>query len=134
MFLGLDINLRLRPKLLQLKPGTRIVSNTFTMGDWQPDETFTIKRGCVSHCDAYLWIVPAKVGDRWRLPEGELALTQTYQLISGTLRIGNNNMPITNGILDGDLIHFTAGGTEYTGRVTRNTIDSDHWRAIRIAE
>src|SRR6516165_10721588 len=85
MFLLPDINLRLRPKILNLKPGTRIVSNSFTMGDWTADDTVVVKEGCVSYCTAYLWIVPAKVEGSWQLPDGELTLTQTYQMISGTL-------------------------------------------------
>ena len=61
MFLLSDINLRLRPKLLEMKPGTRLVSNSFDMGDWEADATATAVGGCVSYCTAYLWIVPAKV-------------------------------------------------------------------------
>src|ERR1700757_4370926 len=88
MFLLPDINLRLRPKILDLKPGTRIVSNSFTMGDWQADETTSAKEDCASYCTAYLWIVPAKVEGTWKLPQGELALKQSYQTISGTLKSG----------------------------------------------
>ena len=61
MFLLPSINLKLRPKILDLKPGTRIVSNTFTMEDWEADETATVTDGCTSWCTALLWIVPAKV-------------------------------------------------------------------------
>ncbi|HYA30368.1 MAG TPA: class I SAM-dependent methyltransferase, partial [Acidobacteriota bacterium] len=59
MFLLPDINLKLRPKILTLKPGTRIVSNSFTMGDWSADDTVNVKDNCISYCTAYLWIVPA---------------------------------------------------------------------------
>ena len=62
MFLLPDINLKLRPKILGLKPGTRIVSNSFDMGEWKPDETVNVTEGCTNWCTAYLWIVPAKVG------------------------------------------------------------------------
>src|SRR5262244_659838 len=85
MFLLPDINLKLRPKILDLKPGTRIVSNTFTMDDWKADETASITEGCTSWCTALLWIVPAKVEGTWKLAQGELKLTQKYQDISGTL-------------------------------------------------
>jgi hypothetical protein len=122
MFLLPDINIRLRPKILDLKPGTRIVSNSFTMGDWTADETATVADGCASYCTAYLWIVPAKVEGTWRLPQGELTLKQTYQMISGTLKSGSNMTPITNGKLNGDQIVFSAGGAQYTGRVSGNTI------------
>src|SRR5499425_811954 len=107
MFLLPDINIKLRPKILDLKPGTRIVSNTFDMGEWKPDETAKVS-GCESWCTAHLWIVPAKVGGTWKLPQGELSLKQTFQMISGTLKNGNVITPIS-GKLNGDEISFTAG-------------------------
>src|SRR5712692_8550352 len=123
MFLLPEINLRLRPKILDLKPGTRIVSNSFTMEEWKADETATVSNGCSSYCTALLWIVPAKVGGVWKLPQGELTLKQTFQLISGTLKSGGNTMAITNGRLRGDQISFSTGGAQYTGRVSGNAID-----------
>jgi hypothetical protein len=136
MFLLPDINIRLRPKILNLKPGTRIVSNTFTMGDWTDDETATVKEGCVSYCTAHLWIVPAKVEGTWQMPQGELALKQTYQMITGTMKSANGSTAITNGKLNGDQITFSAGGTEYTGRVNGNSIEGtsksgSSWKATR---
>ena len=122
MFLLSSINLKLRPKILDLKPGTRIVSNTFDMGEWKPDETATVP-GCDHWCTAHLWIVPAKVGGTWKLPQGELNLKQMFQTVSGTLKSGKNMMQITNGKVNGDQITFTAGGNQYTGRVGRNTIE-----------
>ena len=122
MFLLPDINIKLRPKILDLRPGTRIVSNSFTMGDWTADETATVADGCASYCTAYLWIVPAKVEGTWRLAQGELTLKQTYQMISGTLKSGSNMTPITNGKLNGDRIVFSVGGAQYSGRVSGNTI------------
>src|SRR5206468_3913332 len=94
MFLLPDINIKLRPKILNLKPGTRIVSNSFTMGDWSSDDTVIAKDGCISYCTAYLWIVPAKVEGNWQLADGELSLKQTYQMISGTLKSGGNTVQI----------------------------------------
>jgi hypothetical protein len=124
MFLLPDINLKLRPKLLNLRPGTRIVSNSFTMGEWQADETSNVKNGCASYCTAYLWIVPAKVEGAWQLPQGELMLKQEYQMISGTLKTGNGAAPV-KGKVTGDQIMFTASGTEYQGRVSGNTIEGN---------
>jgi SAM-dependent methyltransferase len=121
MFLLSSINLKLRPKILDLKPGTRIVSNTFDMSDWKPDENATIP-GCNSWCTAHLWIVPAKVAGTWTLPQGELTLKQTFQNISGTLKSNGVETPV-NGKLNGEQITFTAGSTEYSGRVAGNTID-----------
>ena len=83
MFLLPSINMKLRPKLLELKPGTRIVSNSFTMEDWVADETSNVTEGCQSWCTALLWIVPAKVEGSWQTPQGELKLTQVFQMLSG---------------------------------------------------
>ena len=130
MFLLPDINLRLRPKILDLKPGTRIVSNTFTMGDWEPDEVATVTEGCTSYCKASFWIVPAKVGGTWKLPQGELALEQTYQMLKGTLKNGSSSVAISDAKMTGDQISFTANGTKFTGKVNGNTIEGT-WRATR---
>src|SRR5687767_4739617 len=85
LFLLPELNVKLRPKILDMKPGTRVVSNSFTMGDWQADQTQNAseKEGCQSYCTAYLWIVPAKVDGRWKLPTGDLTLKQTYQNVTG---------------------------------------------------
>src|SRR5262245_5831866 len=73
MFLLPDINIKLRPKILDLKPGTRVVSNTFTMGEWKADETATVEAGCSSSwCTALFWIVPAKVAGSYKIPAGDL--------------------------------------------------------------
>jgi hypothetical protein len=88
------------------------------MGDWKPDRTETVEAR-----SAYLWIVPAKVAGDWQLPQGELSLTQSFQMIEGTLKIGDRSMPITNGRVRGDQVIFNAGGAEYSGRVSGNRID-----------
>jgi precorrin-6B methylase 2 len=139
MFLLPSINIKLRPKILDLKPGTRIVSNSFDMEDWKADETATAS-GCDHWCTAHLWIVPAKVGGMWKLTQGELNLKQTFQMISGTLRNGNVTTPIS-GKLNGDQISFTAGAAQYTGRVNGNAIEgtvkggSDgKWSATRVGK
>jgi precorrin-6B methylase 2 len=118
MFLLPSINMKLRPKILDLTPGTRIVSNTFTMEDWQADQTETVTDGCSSSwCTALLWIVPAKVAGTWNTPNGALTLTQNFQMITGTL--GNQAI---QGRLRGNEITFTAGTTKYTGTVDGNTM------------
>ncbi|HEX9264253.1 MAG TPA: class I SAM-dependent methyltransferase [Candidatus Binatia bacterium] len=136
MFLLSSINIKLRPKILDLKPGTRIVSNTFDMGEWKPDETATLP-GCNSWCTAHLWIVPAKVDGTWNLAQGELMLKQTFQTISGNLKAGNSVTPI-NGKLNGEQISFTAGTTAYTGRVNGNSMDGTvggaKWSATRAGK
>ena len=118
MFLLPSINMKLRPTILNLRPGTRIVANTFTMEDWQADETATVTDGCSSSwCTALLWIVPAKVEGTWGTPGGDLKLTQTFQIISGTL-----GTQAVQGRLHGAAIEFTAGTTKYSGTVEGNTI------------
>jgi len=137
LFLLTELNLKLRPTILSLKTGTRVVSNTFRMGEWEPDQTAEL--GCDSYCTAYLWIVPARVGGRWQTPQGELTLEQEFQKISGTLKSGNVAAPISKGGLRGDQVTFMAAGAEYRGRVNANTIEgtvktagkSDGWKATR---
>jgi SAM-dependent methyltransferase len=117
MFLLPEINMKLRPKILNLKPGTRVVSNSFTMEDWDADQTETISGDCTSWCTALLWIVPAKVEGTWSTPQGDLVLKQQFQKLSGTL----GSTPI-QGKMTGNQITFTAGKTTYTGTVSGNAI------------
>ena len=117
MFLLPEINIKLRPKILNLKPGTRVVSNSFTMEDWEADESETLTGDCTSWCTALLWIVPAKVDGTWTTSQGDLKITQTYQKISGTLGTAK-----IEGKLNGEQITFTAGTTTYSGRVNGTTI------------
>ena len=125
MFLLPDINLKLRPKILGLKPGTRIVSNTFTMGEWIADETATVDAngGCSSSwCTALLWIVPARVAGTHKLPQGELTLKQSFQKLSGTLRAEGKTVPV-EGKVRGEEVSFTAGGREYHGKANGKRIE-----------
>jgi SAM-dependent methyltransferase len=141
MFLLPELNLKLRPQLLNLKPGTRIVSNTFPMGDWTPDETVDAEGDCGTYCTALLWIVPAKVEGEWRLPGGQLVLTQSFQTVGGTIGVDGKSIPIDGGRLNGDRIAFTAGDVEYTGRVQGNVMRGEFksarstgsWSAVRAA-
>ena len=136
MFLLSSINLKLRPKILDLKPGTRIVSNTFDMADWKPDETATLP-GCNSWCTAHLWIVPAKVGGTWKLGQGELILKQTFQNIIGTLKSGGSETAVS-GKLNGEQISFSAGATQYSGKVSGNSMEgnagANKWSATRAGK
>jgi hypothetical protein len=132
MFLLPSINLKLRPKILDLKPGTRIVANSFDMGDWVADETQTVGGDCTSWCTALLWIVPAKVQGTWNVGKGKLTLTQSFQNFTGTLDNGGKSVPV-EGKLRGADIAFTAGGTEYSGRVNGDTIQGTNWKATKTA-
>ena len=135
MFLLSTINLELRPKILDMKPGTRVASNTFDMSDWKPDQTTNITENCTSWCTAYLWIVPAKVDGTWKLDNGQIRFNQKFQVVTGTLTQSGKDIQIT-GKLDGDKISFNAGGTEYIGTVSGNTISGTRagggsWKASR---
>jgi SAM-dependent methyltransferase len=138
LFLLPDNMKKLQPKFLDLKPGARIVGNTFGFQDWSPDEQETITTDCSSWCTALLWIVPAKVEGTWQSPQGEITLKQQYQVLTGTLTAGGRSGPIA-GRLRGDQISFTAAGAEYSGRVNGDAIEgavksgnrSDAWKATR---
>jgi precorrin-6B methylase 2 len=118
MFLLPSINMKLRPKLLDMKPGTRIVSNSFTMEDWQADQTETVKEDCPNWCTAYMWIVPAKVEGTWQVGKDALTLKQQFQMLSGTL----GATPISDAKMSGEEITFHVGNVTYTGHVSGNTI------------
>jgi SAM-dependent methyltransferase len=126
LFLLPDLNVKLRPILLDMKPGVRVVSNSFTMGDWKEDEKISAGGDCTSWCTGYLWIVPAKVAGNWKTSRGTLTLKQEYQMLSGTLAQGNANAVIADAKMLGEQISFTAGGAQYTGRVNGATIDGTY--------
>lgn len=124
LFLLPDLNVKLRPKILDMKPGTRVVSNSFTMGEWQADRTqnVTEKEGCTAYCTAYLWIVPAKVEGKWKTAEGELVLKQSFQQLTGSLGKDAKTGQISKGTVRADQITFMAGGAQYSGKVSGDTI------------
>lgn len=136
MYLLPDINLKLRPKILDLKPGTRVVSHAFDMGEWKADRTAT-----VDGKTAFLWIVPAKAAGVWQLPQGELTLVQNFQMVTGTLRTGKRTVLVNGGRLRGDQITFSAGGGAYRGNVRASSIEgtvksggtATKWSATRSA-
>ena len=132
LFLLSSLNLKLRPTLLDMKPGTRVVSNTFDMADWEPDESISASQECSSFCRAMLWIIPAKVGGTWQMGKNDLTLTQNFQMLTGNV----NAAPISNAKMRGTEITFTAGGKLYTGRVNGNRMegvasDGSKWQATR---
>ncbi|OHC83068.1 MAG: hypothetical protein A3G73_04910 [Rhodospirillales bacterium RIFCSPLOWO2_12_FULL_67_15] len=144
MYLLPRVNLDLRPKLLELKPGTRLVSHDFSMDDWKPDafaemdvkEKYGTAPGSSS---IYFWIVPARVSGswQWQLAVGgkplayELALQQKYQMISGTVRVGGRSVKLEDARLRGDQISFSfsvvVNGNplkhEFSGRVMDKGIE-----------
>ncbi len=124
MYLLPDLNIRLRPKILSMKPGTRVVTHAFSMEDWEPDQTIE-----VGGRTAFFWVVPAKVEGTWSWHtdsgDAELSLKQSFQKISGSLKLDGKTVAIKEGKLEGDRISFVAGSVprRYEGRVVGNAIE-----------
>jgi hypothetical protein len=150
------VMLRLRARLLELKPGTRIVSNEFDMGDWRPDRKSEIRKS------VFLWVVPARVGGRWQarldLPPierlVELEVKQRYQDASAHARVNGVPTPVWDLRLDGDRVRFVVvdstdrdseASLYFEGRVSGDVIEGEvargvgnargvtRWRAVRVA-
>jgi SAM-dependent methyltransferase len=144
LFLLPELNVKLRPTILDMKPGTRVAANSFDMGDWKPDQIARVSGDCQSWCTAFLWIVPAKVAGTWKFAQpgnGELTLTQHYQTLSGTLSQNGKSRAISLAKLDGDRISFYVAGTQYRARVSGSgdTMEGtagaakSPWRASRVS-
>ena len=150
MYLLPALNLKLRPKILDLRPGTRVVSHAFNMEDWQPDQTVTVEGR-----DAYLWIVPAKVDGAWKLsvPAGSgeeswnVRLGQQFQVLSGRAQNGDKSFNLADGRLRGANIRFgfvDGNGVkrEFSGQVRGDRMEGTtqtqggtpvKWSAARVA-
>jgi len=108
MYLLPQLNLKLRPIILGMKPGTRVTSHQFDMGSWEPDQHLKVE-----FRDAYVWIVPAKVGGEWALRDesgslsGTLTLTQAFQRIGGTLTLGGKTQQLLGAWMEGDKLGFS---------------------------
>jgi Methyltransferase domain len=139
-----QLNVQLRPRMLALRPGTRIASNSFSMEDWRPDQTgsaISVKSFfapalrrlgdavprpvldyftdyCTFFCKAHMWVVPAKVAGVWQWPQAELVLQQKFQRVEGTLKSGDRSVPVVDGRVSGDLISFSADGVRYNARIS----------------
>jgi len=120
-----DLNLKLRPTLLRMRPGTRVVTHAFHMGEWEPDETFNVE-----HRDGYSWIVPTNVAGRWELREEDgmdasIDLVQRYQRIGGTITLKGRTQPLLGPFVQGDAIGFTFVDAEGQVRSLRGTVKGD---------
>jgi len=129
---------RLVPKFLELPAGTRIVTNTYRIDDWVEEKQLALP-DCVTWCSAYLYLVPAKLAGAWKLPTGELRLTQQYQTIEGTLVTPDGRETKIEGKVDADHVRFTGGLDVYNGRVRGQQMFGEvsgasggHWTATRI--
>lgn len=136
LFLLPSLNLQLRPILLELTPGTRIVANSFDMGEWKPDETAEVSGDCTSYCRALKWIVPARVAGAWTLDGKPLELTQRFQMLDGWLRDGGMALPVRDARLEGAKVRFSIGEDHYVGQVDgdrmHGTVNgSRSWQAVR---
>ncbi len=146
-----EMNLKLRPKILALKPGTRVVAHDYHMGDWYPDEQKDIvvpekKVGTPGVSYIYLWVVPAVVAGKWQgqISAGgkdvpvELALEQLFQILDGSARIGSQSIALRGRVSNGDQIEFStppkgSPGSErheFRGRIAGDTIEG----TVRIGE
>lgn len=149
LYLLPSLNLKLRPTILNMRPGTRVVSNSFTMDDWQPDQTESVEGRT-----AYMWIVPAKVQGPWRIEITGAAprvyegmVEQQYQMLKGSLKSGNRAVVIRDGKVRGDTIAFSVNEDEktrrdFTGRVSGDRMEGTtklagstgelKWTAVRL--
>ena len=132
----------LAAKFMRLKPGARVVSNTYEIGGgWEPDESVRTEH-CLSWCIAHLYVVPAQAAGTWRLAEGEsLTLEQYYQQVYGTYQIDNVAVAIENGRLRGEEISFTVNNVTYSGRVSGSSMTGTssgrvkrEWRATLVRD
>lgn len=147
------LNLKLRPKIFkELKPGTRIVSHDFDMGDWQADKSLEVVENYSHH--VYFWIVPANVSGRWTWQANEgketytMELKQHFQVVQGFVRGANAQYPLRNPKLQGNLLQFTLEQTQanrsivkkFQGKVNGNSLEgtimidnqSHEWKAQRV--
>ncbi|WP_218042546.1 SAM-dependent methyltransferase [Steroidobacter gossypii] len=114
LYLGPTVNLKLRPKLLSMRPGTRIVSNTFDMADWQPDELIEAD---VGNTRAFLWIVPARVAGDWKFTEVggsdsfTVRLQQRFQQLESS-PAAQSRLAVQGGRLVGNRMEMVVQGLE----------------------
>ncbi|MGE0812781.1 MAG: class I SAM-dependent methyltransferase [Vicinamibacterales bacterium] len=132
LFLLPDNLEQLTDAFLLLAPGSRIVLNTFAIPGWEPDEEQHVGGDCTSWCTALLYVVPARVDGRWTTPDGTLELTQTFQMVRGTLT-GADGTTAVSGRLRGTALTLDADGRALGGTVAGDRIDGDGWQATRAA-
>jgi hypothetical protein len=127
MYLLPELNLKLRPLVLKMKPGTRVVSHAFHMGDWEPDEQLS-----EFGRDAFLWYVPANVEGTWTfkedggsMTEGTVTFVQRYQRVGGTVTVGGKSQPMLAGALRGDDLRFAYVDAEQNLRTAHVKVTGD---------
>jgi len=126
LYLLPDLNQQLRPTILTMKPGTRVVSHAWDMGEWEPD---ALQR--LGDSEAFLWIVPARVEGRWVVRDagglfsGELSLTQRFQRVGGTLTQRASVQPLLGAYVEADILGFTFVGLDGGIRSVRARVDGN---------
>jgi hypothetical protein len=139
MYLLPELNLCVRHRLLGMTPGTRVTSHAFTMGEWEPDESFDAESR-----NAYLWIVPARVGGSWNFRNGSgsvefnISLAQSFQKVGGEVTVGGRKQPLIGASLQGDSIRFAfvdaKGVTQHFTGAARGATITGSLRASGIAD
>jgi len=139
LFLLPDNLRKLMPKFVDMKPGSRIVSNTYEIPGWPSDKSETVRSDCAAFCIVFLYVVPAKVAGTWRTADGDLNFEQDYQRLSGSYVYSGITLPLENARMYGAEIRFTANGVEYSGRVEGDVMQGrakgrqeTEWRAVRV--
>lgn len=141
LFLLPDNLHKLRSKLLAMRPGSRIVSNTYEVPDWPSDKAETVRESCAAFCIVFSYVVPADIGGLWRSADGEFIFEQTYQRFSGSYDFNGINLSVENGRLTGADIRFTVNGVDYAGRIDGDVMQGEAkgrhsaaWRATRVRD
>ena len=129
MYLLPELNIALRPTILKMKPGTRVTSHAFNMGDWDADIEID------SPAKAYYWVVPAQVAGEWAISGMEpgrviLKLSQHYQKVGGTLQLGNESQPLLNPRLDGAILSFTYLDRQKSSHFVKMAVNNNEIKGI----
>ena len=129
MYLLPELNIALRPTILKMKPGTRVTSHAFNMGDWEADVEID------SPAKAFYWVVPAQVAGEWLISGMEsgktiLKLSQHYQKIGGTLQVGNELQPLLNPKLDGATLSFTYLDRDKTSHFVMMSVNNNELKGL----
>jgi len=123
LFLLPDNLRKLEPKFRQLRPGTRIVANTFGIDGWTPEQEVNITGDCTAWCKVLLYIVPASVAGSWRGGADRFEIAQSAQSISGAVVREGKSVQLENGLIHGVQIRFTVAGARYAGTLKGNRIE-----------
>lgn len=137
LYLSLAIDIELRPRILDtMKPGSRVLSHHFNMGDWIPDKWEQIEGRMV-----YYWVVPAKVGGKWQVSSdraGGIAvdLEQQFQFLKGNATLGGKTVPVKDGRVTGEQVRFVIEDAEhgrmaFEGQLVEGRLAGDGWSAVR---